>query len=56
MDVHLGPETESRLLELAAETWRPRGESVEDAIAVSKELAGMRQTLDGRYDDIKTGK
>jgi predicted transcriptional regulator len=56
MVVHLKPETESRLQELAATTGRAPDELVEDAMAgYLAELAQVRSTLDGRYDQIKSG-
>ena len=56
-EVHLRPDTESRLQELADKTGRPTDELVEDAMAgYLKELAEVRQTLDNRYDDVKSGK
>jgi predicted transcriptional regulator len=57
MEVHLRPETESRLQELAAETGRAPDDLVEDAMAAYlQELAQAREMLDGRYDDIKSGR
>jgi predicted transcriptional regulator len=57
MVVHLKPETESRLQELAATTGRPPEELVEDAMAgYLAELAQVRKTLDDRYDDIRGGR
>jgi predicted transcriptional regulator len=57
MEVHLKPETESRLQELAAITGRAPDELVEDAMAgYLQELARTREMLDGRYDDIKSGR
>jgi len=57
MEVHLKPETESRLHELAAQTGRGTDELVEDAMAgYLQELAQVRETLDSRYDDIKSGR
>ncbi len=57
MVVHLKPETESRLQELAATTGRAPDELVEDAMtAYLAELTQVRGTLDGRYDDIKSGR
>ncbi len=56
MVVHLKPETESRLQELAASTGRAPDELVEDAMAgYLAELAQLRTTLDSRYDEIKSG-
>lgn len=57
MEVHLKPETESQLQELAAKTGRAPDELVEDAMAVYlQELAQTREMLDGRYDDMKSGR
>ena len=57
MEVHFTPETESRLNELAAKTGRPTDALVEDALAgYLEELAGVRNMLDSRYDDIKSGR
>jgi predicted transcriptional regulator len=57
MEVHLRPETESRLQELAAKTGRAPDELVEDAMAgYLKELSETREMLDSRYDDIKGGR
>jgi len=57
MEVHLTPETESRLNELAAQSGRPTDDLVEDAMAgYLTEVAEVRHILDGRYDDIKSGR
>jgi predicted transcriptional regulator len=57
VEVHLKPETESRLQELASQTGRAPDELVEDAIVgYLQELAQTREMLDGRYDDIKSGR
>jgi predicted transcriptional regulator len=54
--VRLKPETESRLQELAATSGRTPDELVEDAMAgYLAELAQVREMLDGRYDEIKSG-
>jgi predicted DNA-binding protein len=56
MEVHFRPETESRLQELAAKTGRAPDEIVEDAMAgYLQELAPVRETLDNRYDQLKSG-
>jgi len=57
MVVHLKPETESRLKELAAATGRAPDDLIEDAMAgYLAELAHARATLDRRYDEITSGK
>jgi predicted DNA-binding protein len=57
MEVRLSPETESRLNELATKTGRATDDLVEDAMAgYLRELAGVRNMLDGRYDDLKSGR
>lgn len=57
MEVRLSPETESRLNELATKTGRATDDLVEDAMAgYLRELAGVRNMLDGRYDDVKSGR
>jgi predicted transcriptional regulator len=57
MVVHLKPETESRLQELAATTGRAPDELVEDAMTgYLAELSQVRNMLDRRYDDIKSGR
>jgi predicted transcriptional regulator len=57
MVVHLKPETESRLQELAATTGRAPDELVEDAMTgYLAELTQVRNMLDGRYEEIKSGR
>lgn len=57
MVVHLKPETESRLKELAAASGRAPEELVEDAMAgYLTEVAQTRSMLDGRYDEIRSGR
>ncbi len=51
------PDIQAKLEQWATDTGRPAEELVEDVMAsYFDELAQMRQTLDGRYDDIKSGK
>ena len=51
MEVHIKPETRSRLAECATD------DLVEDALAgYLTEVAEVREMLDGRYDDIKSGR
>ncbi len=57
MVVHLKPETESRLQQLAESTGRAHEDLLEDAMAgYLAELSDVRGMLDGRYDDIKSGR
>ena len=57
MEVHLKPGTESRLQELATKTGRAPDELLEDALAgYLQELGSVRDMLDNRYDDVKSGR
>ena len=57
MEVHLTPETESRLFEWASRCGRPASELIEDAMAgYFAEVEELRHTIDSRYDDIKSGR
>jgi predicted transcriptional regulator len=57
MDVHIRPETESRLQELAAKSGRGTDDLVEDALAgYLQELASVRDMLDARFDDVRSGR
>ena len=57
MEIRLKPETESRLNELASKSGRRTDDLVEDAMAVYLiEVAELRNLLDSRYDDIKSGR
>lgn len=57
MEVHFKPETESRLNELASRSGRATDELVEDTLAgYLEEVVAVREMLDSRYDDIKSGR
>ena len=57
MEVHFTPDLEKKLNELAAKTGRAADEIVQDVVAgYVDELAGVREMLDGRYDDLKSGR
>jgi hypothetical protein len=58
MDVHLtNPDLQAKLDRWVTETGRGPDELVEDAMAgYFDELARTRQMLDGRYDDLKSGR
>jgi predicted transcriptional regulator len=57
MEVNFRPEIASRLQELASRTGRAPTDLIEDAMAgYLQELAQVREMLDGRYDDLKSGR
>jgi hypothetical protein len=57
MEVHFTVETEKKLKELAAQSGRGTDDLVEDALAAYlDEVRQIREALDGRYDDLKSGK
>jgi predicted transcriptional regulator len=57
MEVHLRPEIESRLQDLATKSGRAPDDLIEDAMAgYLQELAQVHETLDNRYDDLKNSR
>jgi hypothetical protein len=58
MDVHLNdPDLSAKLDRWVAETGRGADELVEDAMAgYFEELVRARETLNSRYDDLKSGR
>lgn len=57
MEVHVTPELAKKLNDLSATTGRAPDDLVEDALAgYLEELALLRDTLDKRYDDLKSGR
>jgi hypothetical protein len=58
MQVHFtNPDLQAKIEQWVSQTGRPAEELVEDAMAgYFDELAQVRQTLDARYDDVKSGK
>jgi predicted DNA-binding protein len=57
MELHFKPETESRLAELASKSGRAANDLVEDALAAYlAEVGEVREMLDGRYDEITSGR
>ena len=58
MQVHFSdPEIQAKVEQWATETGRPADELIEGVMAsYFDELAQVRKTLDGRYDDVKSGK
>ena len=56
MEVHLKPDVQAKLEQMARESGRPSEELVEDAVAgYFDELAHTREMLDRRFDDLKSG-
>jgi hypothetical protein len=56
MDLNLQPELAVKLEQWSAQSGRPAGEVVEEAIAgYFAEIENVRKTLDSRYDDIVNG-
>jgi hypothetical protein len=57
MEVHLAPDLQAQIDRLVVETGRAPGQLIEDAMAgYIVELAETRETLNGRYDDLKSGR
>jgi len=57
MEVHVTPETAKKLNDLAATSGRAADDIVEDAlVGYLEEVASVRKTLDGRYEDLKSGR
>ncbi|MGB6946325.1 MAG: hypothetical protein WBE37_28270 [Bryobacteraceae bacterium] len=57
MEVHLAPELQAKIDQLVIETGCPVEKLIEDALAgYVPELAGTREMLDSRYEDLKSGR
>ena len=57
MEVHFPPEVQAKLEQMARETGRRSDELVENVVTdFFDELTATRQTLDGRYDDLESGR
>jgi hypothetical protein len=57
MEVHLSPDLQAKLDEMVRETGYPAEKFLEDAFAgYVPEFAETREMLDGRYDDLKSGR
>jgi len=57
MEVHFTPDVEKKLNDLAAQSGRTTDDLLQDALsAYLDELAQMRDVLDGRYDELKSGR
>ncbi len=57
MEVHFKPEVEKKLNDLASRSGIPADELVQDVMAgYVDQVAGLREMLDGRYDDLASGR
>ncbi len=57
MEVHFTPELQAKIDQLVSETGRTPDTLLADAMAgYMVELAGTREMLNSRYDDLKNGK
>jgi predicted DNA-binding protein len=57
MEIHFTAETEKKLKDLAAKTGRETDAIVEDVMAgYFDEVQQIRETLEGRYDEITSGR
>jgi hypothetical protein len=57
MEVHFAPELQAKIDQLVSETGRTPDTLLADAMAgYVVELAGTREMLNSRYDDLKNGK
>ena len=57
MEVHLAPDVQAKLDQMARETGRRSDELVEDAVnGLFEELTYARTLLDRRYDDLDSGR
>ena len=55
--MHLKPDVQAKLEQMARESGRPSEELVEDAVAgYFDELAQTREMLDRRFDDLESGR
>ncbi len=57
MEVHLAPELQAKIDQLVSETGYPVEKLIEDALAgYVPEITQTREMLDGRYDDLRSGR
>jgi len=57
MEIYFTPDVEKKLNDLAARSGRGTDELVQDALAAYfSELVQTRDTLDTRYDELKSGR
>ena len=57
MEIHLTPELQRKLIDVATKTGRQIDDLVQEAVAgFVDELTAVRHMLDTRYDDVKSGR
>ena len=57
MEVHFAPDLEEKLIDLASRAGVAPDELVQDVVAGYIDgLSGVREMLDARYDDLKSGR
>ena len=57
MEVHFTPEIQAKLEQMARDTGGRSDELVEDVVTeFFQEMVFTRETLDGRYDDLESGR
>ena len=57
MEIHLSPELQRKLIDVASKTGRQIDDLVQEAVAgFVDELTGVRSTLENRYDEVKSGR
>jgi hypothetical protein len=57
MEVHVTPETAKKLKGLSATSGRAPADIIEDGlVGYLEEVASVRETLDSRYSDLKSGR
>ncbi len=57
MEVHLSPDVQAKLEQIARDAGRKPAEVIADAVVgLFDELAYTRETLDRRYDEMESGK
>ncbi len=56
MEVHFAPDVQAKLDQMARDTGRGCDELLEDAVVgLFDEMAGTRELLDRRYDELESG-
>jgi len=57
MEIHLTPELQRKLIDVATKTGRQIDDLVQEAVAgFVDELSGVRTMLENRYDEVKSGR